>query len=255
VLDDKAVERDRYEGWGRQVLSASAPPPLDGAESLAPILRAPYTFYEQTLGGLLRPGLQVLELGAGMGEHTGSLVRSGASVTCLDIAPAALETITRRFASGINPPKTVIGDIESVPLPSASIDVIVGANFLSYGDPDCVDREIFRVLKPSGSLVCLDSLNHNLIYRLNRWRRFCRGERSRSTLLRMPNLSRIHRLSAPFASTELRFFGSMAWAVAAIAPFVGQETAALLSDRLDVAVGVRRSAFKFVLVARNLRRE
>jgi ubiquinone/menaquinone biosynthesis C-methylase UbiE len=185
-----------------------------------------------------------------MGEHTGALVRSGASVTCLDIAPAALKTLTRRFANGVNPPKTVVGDIESLPLLSASMDVITGAGVLSYGDPNCVNREIFRVLKPGGSLVCVDSLNHNWVYRLNRWRRFRRGERSRSTLLRMPTLSRLHSLSEPFASADVRFFGAMTWAVAALVPLVGQRAAAALSDRIDSAVGVRRSAFKFVLLAR-----
>jgi SAM-dependent methyltransferase len=251
VTDDKAIERERYEARGQQVLASAVHPPVDGAASLKPVLRAPYTHYENALRTLLRSGLSVLELGAGMGEHTGVLLRSGAAVTCLDIAPAALSTIDRRFAGETNRPNTVLGDIEALPFPSASIDIIACAGALSYGDPRQVNREIFRVLRPGGSLVCVDSLNHNWIYRLNRWRHFIRGERSRSTLLRIPTLNRLQSLSAPFSTVDISYFGALTWALAIIEPLVGPEAAASISDRLDAAVSVRRSAFKFVLVARN----
>jgi ubiquinone/menaquinone biosynthesis C-methylase UbiE len=131
------------------------------------------------------------------------------------------------------------------------MEVVACAGGLSYGDPTRVNREIFRVLKPGGSLVCVDSLNHNWIYRLNRWRHFLCGERSRSTLLRIPTLDRLQDISAPFSMVNISFFGAMTWALAIIAPLAGRDKAATISDRLDAALGVRRSAFKFVLVARN----
>jgi SAM-dependent methyltransferase len=194
----------------------------------------------------------VLELGAGMGEHSGALLRTGASVTCLDIAPAALAKLTHRFAGFPQPPSVIVGDIENLPFADGTFDVVASAGALSYGETDRIKNEIVRVLRPGGGYVCVDSLNNNLIYRFNRWRHYRLGQRSRSTLTRMPNLDKIRQLSEPFDTVELNFFGAMTWAVAAIAPVTGQKFAAALSDRIDDIVRVRGSAFKFVLVASGL---
>ena len=48
-------------------------------------------------------------------------------------------------------------------------------------------NEIHRVLKQNGIFICIDSLNENPIYKLNRYLHYLRGNRTKSTLKRMPD--------------------------------------------------------------------
>ena len=101
-------------------------------------------------------------------------------------------------------------------------------------------------------MVCVDSLNHNPIYRANRWLHYIRGIRSKSTSKRMPDLTRIKVLGEGFSSVNVHFFGAMSYAMPGIARLLGENTARAASDRIDQLIGVRRSAFKFVVVAQGL---
>jgi ubiquinone/menaquinone biosynthesis C-methylase UbiE len=198
----------------------------------------------------VRPGQKVLELGAGSGRHTRILVETGALVTASDISPQALIAAERRLGSLAGGRlETRVADIEALPFADASFDTVTCAGSLSYGDPATVDAGVRRVLKPGGSVVFVDTLNHNPIYRLNRWIHFLRGARTRSTLLRMPTVARIQSIAGHFASAEVRYFGSLSWAMPVVARVAGAERAARLSDAVDSMIGARRSAFKFVLVA------
>ena len=141
--------------------------------------------------------------------------------------------------------------MEDIPFEDNSFDVVASADSLSYCDPDLVDAEIRRVLRPGGIFICVDSLNHNPIYRFNRWVHYLTGKRTKSTIVRMPTMIRIQSISRGFKSAEARFFGAVSYLMSILACIIGQSHAAKVSDAIDRLVHVRRSAFKFVLVARN----
>jgi len=140
-------------------------------------------------------------------------------------------------------------DMEALPFADQSFDCIISAGSLSYGDNETVLAEIHRLLKPGGRFVCVDSLNHNPIYRANRWWHYVRNRRSRSTLRRMPTLALIDRYRQMFGEVEVHFFGSLAWAMPIVVRLVGAERARGVSDWFDRSFRVTRSAFKFVMVA------
>lgn len=213
------------------------------------LYRGPYAFYEQVIENSVERTDRVLEIGSGSGLHTAVLSRRAASVVATDVAEKALSLLSRRFADDVGL-HTCVADMEALPFREGSFDVVASAGSLSYGAPDRVDAEISRVLRRGGSFVCVDSLNHNPAYRLNRWIHFVRGRRTLSTLRRMPDLSRIAGIGARFESVEVRYFGGFLWALPAVVRFVGVERAVRLSDSLDRLLNVRRSAFKFVLIAR-----
>ena len=96
--------------------------------------------------------------------------------------------------------------MEFLPFASGSFDLVAMAGSLSYGDNDRVLRELHRVLRSGGTLVCVDSLNHNPIYRFNRWVHYRFGERSRSTLQRMPTLGLLEQYQAAFGEAQIRYF-------------------------------------------------
>jgi ubiquinone/menaquinone biosynthesis C-methylase UbiE len=220
-----------------------------GSQTMSSYLQAPYIYYEQMISELIRPEHRVLELGAGAGLHTRVLLQTGAQVTASDISPNSLGLLKQQFKNVPGNLKTEVADMESLPFDDSSFDVITSAGSLSYGDPILVDTEISRVLRPGGMLICVDSLNHNPVYRANRWLHYMRGNRSKSTLKRMPDLARIRALSKGFSIVNVRFFGAMSFAMPGIARLFGENTARAVSDRIDQLVGVRRSAFKFVVVA------
>lgn len=248
---DKLIERNRYDERARSQLgslAATMEAPL-GSQTMPFYLQTPYIFYEQSIAELIKPEQQVLELGAGTGLHTRVLLQTGAQIIASDISPNSLSLLKQRFQSKTGNLKTEVADMECLPFKDSSFDVITSAGSLSYGDPYLVDIEIKRVLRPGVILICVDSLNHNPIYRANRWLHHMRGNRSKSTLKRMPDLARIEALGERFSTVNVRYFGAFSFAMPVVARFFGENSAQAYSDQIDQLVGVRRSAFKFVIVA------
>ncbi len=255
MLDkDKLTELDRYDKRAESQLSR--PPPtapgrtIIGSATMPHYLRTPYIFYEQCIANLVKPNHKVLELASGEGLHTATLVETKAQIVATDIAPSALKLIEQCFVNVT----TQIADIESLPFENSSFDVVVCAGSLSYGDPSLVDTEIRRVLRPGGLFICVDSLNHNPIYRLNRWIHYLRGHRTKSTLQRMPDLRRIYSLKKGFQKTEVRYFGHLSFIMPVIAFLFGDKKAGRLSDYIDSTLNTRYAAFKFVLIGRNFQK-
>jgi SAM-dependent methyltransferase len=256
-VNDKAVEVQRYEMRARSRLAAlagDAGMAAWGAAAMAPIVRGPYTHYDNCITQWVQPGHRALEIGAGAGLHTAILLETGADVTATDLSPASLALLERNLSPMAGGRLTTrVADMESLPFESESFDVVTSAGSLSYGDARLVDAEIRRVLRPGGMFITVDSLNHNPIYRMNRWMQVVRGKRTWSTFQRMPDEARIAAIGEHFASMEVRYFGALTWAMPLVARLVGDARAVALSDAVDRWIRVKRSAFKFVLVARGRR--
>ena len=54
-------------------------------------------------------------------------------------------------------------------------------------------NEIYRVLKPGGFVIIVDSLNNNPIYKFNRYLHYLRDNRSKDTLQRIPDIILINK--------------------------------------------------------------
>lgn len=248
---DKLIELARYEARAQSQMAGSA---IDaevalGSQAMPAYLQSPYIFYEQKIAELIRQSHRVLELGAGTGLHTRALLSTGAQVTASDISPNSLSLLKQCFPSNPGNLMTEVADMENLPFDDSSFDVITSAGSLSYGDPYLVHTEIRRVLCPGGMLICVDSLNHNPVYLMNRWLHYLRGNRSKSTLMRMPNLARIRALGEGFSHVNVRYFGELSFAMPLLSRLLDENTAKAASDRIDQLLVARRFAFKFVLVA------
>jgi len=247
--NDKQIECLRYDARAQSILATQSSSveivSTFGASAISSIFRAPYIYYEQCIRNYITQDHDVLEIGSGTGLHTYALAQTGAWVVASDISRHSLEVLSQRIG-GV---ATQVADMASLPFADNTFDVVNCAGSLSYGEPDSVDSEIRRVLRPGGIFLCVDSLNHNPIYRFNRYFHCVKGDRTKSTVLRMPTLQRIQLISQGFKSAEVRFFGAVTYLMPVLASIVGPSNAAKVSDAVDRLLRVRRAAFKFVLVA------
>ncbi len=100
----------------------------------------------------------VLEAAAGTCACGRYLTQFVKSVTCLDITAAMLEVgKNEALKSGINNINFVNGNIEDMPFPDNSFDIVISRlAFHHFTDINMPFKEMVRVLKPNGKLVLID---------------------------------------------------------------------------------------------------
>jgi len=98
-----------------------------------------------------RQPLRVIDLGAGTGKLTATLVRLGVDVTAVEPDPGMLAELRRELA----PVRSVPGHAEDIPWPDASADAVLAGQAMHWFDLDRALPEIARVLTPGGVLAGL----------------------------------------------------------------------------------------------------
>ena len=248
---DKLVELNRYETRAKLQLTqpVSISGEVFGSSSLPIYLRAPYLLYEQKIYDFVKAHHRVLELGVGTGNFTLALARKGAGVIAVDISPNMLKLLVKRIKQAGGVVNTMVADMEVLPFEDDTFDIVASAGSLSYGDNECVLAEIWRCLKPGGKFICVDSLNENPIYRLNRWVHYLRGNRTKNTLRRMPSLKLLARYRHRFVSVDIQYFGAISFLAPFMIHLLGDKRTAAISNSVDRLLEVKCAAFKFVMVA------
>ncbi len=102
------------------------------------------------LSSHLKPGMTVLELGCGAGYFTQELARSGADIVAIDVSPELLE-IARANCSAPNV-RYQIQNAQALSYSEAVFDSVVGSSVLHHLEIEEALREIYRVLKPMGTI-------------------------------------------------------------------------------------------------------
>ncbi len=102
------------------------------------------------LSGHLKPGMTVLELGCGAGYFTQELARSGADIVAIDVSPELLE-IARTNCSAPNV-QYEIENAYALSYDDAVFDSVVGSSVLHHLEIEKALRDIYRVLKPAGTI-------------------------------------------------------------------------------------------------------
>lgn len=250
---DKEFEIRKYDEFASNEIAKGnsflwSGSPLDG---IHPIHTPPYLEYISCLSNSIGPKQKVLELGAGTGKITASLVSTGAYITAIDISTESLNVIRTRSKNKV---KTVLADMECLPFEDSVFDFVISSGSLSYGDPSLVDQELKRVLKPKGSIIILDSLNHNPIYKINRLISFLLGKRTRSSIETIPNLGRVESLARLFETSRVLYFGHYLWIYPLLKLFTTRRFANRVMMQLNRIPGPRKMSFKFVLIGERFKK-
>lgn len=108
----------------------------------------------------LRPGLCVLDAGAGVGDDAAAFAREvvpSGEVVGLDFSQAMVTEATRR-ARGLDLPLRFIqGDLHALAFPAAAFDRChAHGTFQHLADPRAAAAELLRVTRPGGVIVIVD---------------------------------------------------------------------------------------------------
>jgi len=240
---DKDIERNRYNIKAKLLLNKGVYSNITPAYLNA----LSYEYYFRTLEGKRGKQAKLLEIGAGMGENTPLLIDMNYNIISIDLSPKSVEVMNNKFSKCENF-SAEVADMEKLPFENEIFDVVCSAGSLSYGDNTVVMNEIYRVLKQGGVMIAVDSLNNNPIYRLNRYMRYLRGDRSKSTLIRMPTISLIDKYTEKFGHAEIRYFASITWLVPLLNKILSKQVVIRLSNWIDLKFNIKKSAFKFVMM-------
>lgn len=96
----------------------------------------------------IKPGMKVLELGCGTGYFTKELVLTGAEVYAIDISSDLLEKATHAAPNA----KFEIIDAHKTNFKDDFFDIVIGSSVLHHLDYQVALHEIYRILKPGGSI-------------------------------------------------------------------------------------------------------
>jgi ubiquinone/menaquinone biosynthesis C-methylase UbiE len=211
-MNDKVVEYIRYNNLSQSILENHYTDKflttIEGVD-LPLYLQAPFKYYHQIIRDLSKSKIDYkqIDLCCGNGLHSFTAAYEGASVTAIDFSENSIKIAKLRSKKLKKNIDFKVGDVELLSIENNSIDLVTMAGSFSYLNHDLIINEIYRVLKKGGSFVCIDSYNHNLIYRLNRYIHYLRGQRSKSTLEKMPNENLIFKLKNKFKNCEIKYFG------------------------------------------------
>ena len=217
------------------------------------LIDAPYIeIYFKSLINNSKKELKILEICCGQGECSGPIFENYQDITFADISKNSLDVIKKNYSSFLT--KSISFkecNMEILPFDNEIFDIIACAGGLSYGNNKLVLNEIHRVLKQNGIFICIDSLNENPIYKLNRYVHYLRGNRTKSTLKRMPDRKLLQDYERKFGITKINYSGTLIWILYPLSKIIGYKKSKILSDFFDKNLPNWMS-FKFIMEAKKI---
>ena len=109
-------------------------------------------------------GARALDYACGDGLYTAQMAESGADVTGIDISGVSIANAAREAERRGISAKFAVMDCERLEFPDSTFDLINVNGVLHHLDLERAYGEMARVLKPTGSVLCVEALRHNPLF-------------------------------------------------------------------------------------------
>ena len=217
------------------------------------LIDAPYIeIYFKSLLRNSKNGFKLLEICTGEGQCSKPILKNYEDITFTDISKSSLDMLRKNYSSFLTESvKFNECNMEILPFDNEIFDIVACAGGLSYGDNKLVLNQIYRVLKPNGIFICIDSLDNNPIYKFNRYLHYLRGNRTKSTLNRMPDIKLLKDYKGKFGITKINYSGKLIWMLYPLSKIIGYRKSKILSDFFDDILPDWMS-FKFIMEAKKI---
>jgi len=148
---------------------------------------------------------KVLSLGCGEGSETFFIAKNGGIVTGVDLSDVGVEIAKKRASEEkIDSIEFLIMDAEKTTFPDKSFDIITACGVLHHLDIEKAYKEMDRLLKPDGEIICIEPLAYNpLISWYRKHTPHLRTEWEAEHILTMKS---IHLAKKYFKNIDIKFF-------------------------------------------------
>ena len=249
------IDYNRYESKSGNELKSLNSEILNKKEKTYPeYLRTPYHFFELKVKSIIKNNTNVLDLCCGNGKHSIFSAKCGGNVIGLDIVKSSIKVAKQKAKLNKVEKNTnfYVEDINKLKFEDNSFDLVTCLGSLSYVDINVFINEVKRVLKPDGKLIIVDSLDDNIIFKINRFLQVLLNKRSLSTFKRMPDSKVINEINRNFHKLEMEYFNFFIWTIPVLKLFMKANKIKKFMDFLDKKfVLFPKLAFKFVLISQN----
>jgi ubiquinone/menaquinone biosynthesis C-methylase UbiE len=254
-MEDRHIEQERYNNFSASLLNNIEKESewlLElGADNSPLYFQPPYLYYHNLINQNTSQSKKQLDLCCGNGVHSFTGAKNGAKVIALDYAEQSISVCRKRAEILKLSVDFRAADVQTLKdFKDDEFDIVTCAGSLSYLDNIILFEEVYRVLKNGGMFICVDSFNHNPIYRMNRFIHFLRGERSFGTLKRMPNVNTIKLLNKIFTNVDVNYFGIFTFIAPVLKLIMSPEKITRIINKLDILLPwLKRYSFKIVISA------
>jgi 2-polyprenyl-3-methyl-5-hydroxy-6-metoxy-1,4-benzoquinol methylase len=150
------------------------------------------------------PGARALDFACGDGQYAMLMAEAGANVTGIDISETSVHNAQREAARRGLQAEFQAMDCEQMSFPSQTFDLINVNGVLHHLDLSRAYSELARVLRPNGSVVCVEALAHNPVFQA--YRRMTPHLRTEFETEHIMRRRDILRARTYFKRVEWRFF-------------------------------------------------
>jgi ubiquinone/menaquinone biosynthesis C-methylase UbiE len=249
----KLIEYERYNKRSEENLKKLNSENIHlrlGAKSLPEFLQSPYIKYEELIREYATQGKALLDVCCGDGMHSLAGAGQGAEIHVSDISEKSVELVINKGKFLGYDIQGIAADAEKLPHSDNSFDIITCAGSLSYVDLNAFMNEVDRILRPGGVFICVDSFNHNPIYKFNRFVHFLKGNRTWTVNSRIPNLTTLQKIKSHFINMKVSYYGIFSFLAPFLALFLDKKKVKRQLDKLDHQFFfLKKYSFKIVIIA------